>query len=164
MFMSKADTSIDTSAGCFSGPSSLVLYGVKMLRNPSRLLKERDGGTGLRFMDGQTGKPTWVQPPNWEQLTAETRFWTVHDDSGRRVGWASLDREEREEIDGEEEMITCIAIASHTDDNPARGFIRGFLVLFVTRISSGVWLRVGMGQITETALFENIAPTNIGIL
>jgi hypothetical protein len=164
LFMSKADTSMDTSAGYFSGPSSLLLYGVKMLRNPSSLLSQEDGGTGLRFMDGQTGKPTWVQSTNWEQLTAETRFWTVHDDSGRRVGWASLDGEEREEIDGEEEMITCIAIASHTDDNPASGFVRGFLVLFVKFISSGVWLRVGMGQIRETALFERITPTNIGIL
>jgi hypothetical protein len=164
LFMSKADTSMNTSAGCLSGLSSLVLYGVKMLRNPSSSLKETDGGTGLRFMDRQTGKPTWVQSTNWEQLTAEAGFWTVHDDSGRRVGWASLDREEREEIDGEEEMITCIAIASHTDDSPARGFVRGLLVLFVKRLSSGVWLRVGMGQITETALFESITPTNIAIL
>jgi len=135
-----------------------------MLRNSSSSLKQTDGGTGLRSMDGQTEKPTWVQFHSWEQLTAETRFWRVNDDSGRRVGWASLDREEREEIDGEEEMIACITIASHTDENPARGLVRGFLVLFVTRLSSGVWLRVGMDQITETALFENITPTNIAIV
>jgi hypothetical protein len=130
-----------------------------MLRNPSSSLKRTDGGTDLRSVDGQTEKPTWVQFHSWEQLTAETRFWRVHDDSGRRVGWASLDREERNE-----EMIACITIASHTDENPARGLVREFLVLFVTRLSSGVWLRVGMDQITETALFENITPTNIAIV
>jgi hypothetical protein len=77
---------------------------------------------------------------------------------------ASLDREGREEIDGDEEMVTCIAISSHTDDNPEIGFVRGFLVLFVRHLSSSVRLRVGIGQITEAALFENITPTNITIL
>jgi hypothetical protein len=33
-------------------------------------------------MDGQIGKPTWVQLQNWEQFTAEIKFWAVHDDSG----------------------------------------------------------------------------------
>jgi hypothetical protein len=61
-------------------------------------------------------------------------------------------------------MITCITIASHTDENPEIVFARGFLILFVKRLSSGVWLRVGMGQITDAALFENIRPINIAIL
>lgn len=47
-------------------------------------------------------------------------------------------------------MITCIAVASHIDDKPDIGSVRGFLVhFFVKRLSSSVWLRVGMGQITE---------------
>ena len=53
---------------------------------------------GSPFMDGQIGKPTWIQSQNWEQLMAETRFWTLYDDSGKRIEWASLDREERKEM------------------------------------------------------------------
>lgn len=80
LFMSKVDTSIDTSAGCFSGPTSLMLYGVKMLRNPSRSLKQTVGGTGLRFIDGQIGKPTgfnYITGNNLRQRLGFGRFMTI---------------------------------------------------------------------------------------
>jgi hypothetical protein len=135
-------------------PMWLVIKGAKMLRNISLPVNHPDVGTVLRFLEGQIGKPAWIQACNWDMLRSETRFWTVHDDSGERIGWASLDSEERDEIDGEENFITCSAIASHADDRPNRGFVRGFLVLFIQYYPPGVWKRVGMGQITQTSLFE----------
>lgn len=146
--------------GFIDGRAALFMRGVNMIRNSSFPTGHPSGGTGLRFLDGQIGKPAWIQICNWEPLKTKTRFWTVHDDTGRRIGWAALDREDRTEIDGEEDMITCIKIASHADDKPKNGFVRGYLVLFITRFLH-TWIRVGMGQITEIGWFENIPPVDI---
>jgi Heterokaryon incompatibility protein (HET) len=113
--------------------------------------------TGLRFFNGQTGMPNLVDVVRFEVLKSQTRFWEVHDDLGKRIGWAALDAEERMYLDGEVDKITCVKIASHSDDRPESGFERGYLVLFITPSSLGPksWFRVGMGQITETSWFEN---------
>jgi Heterokaryon incompatibility protein (HET) len=119
--------------------------------------------TGLRFFDGQTGKPSWIEVVNLEVLKSQTRFWAVHDDLGKRIGWATLDEEERMYLDGEVDKITCVKIASHADDRPESGFKRGYLVLFIKLSSLGPksWFRVGMGQITDTSWFDNATVDTI---
>jgi hypothetical protein len=149
--------------GTLSGLTSLAIKGTRMLRNVYIEGGKPGCGTGLRLMNGQRGKPSWMQAYNWEPVKTETRFWTVHDDSGKQIGWGALDNDERDEIDGETESITAVAIASYTDDNRARGLLRGKLVLFVKRLMN-VWMRVGMGQIDKADGFEVIEPTNVIIL
>ncbi len=77
-------------------------------------------------------------------------------DDGTGIGWAALDWEEREALDGDEERITAFKIASFGNDRPEAGFRRGFMVLFVKLLDPvlGAWGRVGMGQIWEAGLFE----------
>jgi hypothetical protein len=119
--------------------------------------------TGVRFVDGQMGKPSWIQVVNFEVLKSQTRFWAVHDDLGKPIGWAALDLDERIYSDGEIDKITCVKIASHTDDRPESGFKRGYLVLFIKLSPFGrkSWFRVGMGQITETSWFDNSTPDTV---
>ena len=154
----------DEAAGILAGPMSMVIWDVKMIRNISCPAGHPEGGSGLRFMEGQIGRPGWIQSFNWEPHKMETRFWAVHDDHGKRIGWASLDREESVEIDGEQHHITCIAVASYTDDNPATGLVRGYLVLFIQMLATGVWVRVGMGQIDQAEWFKTMEPTNVVLI
>jgi hypothetical protein len=88
----------------------------------------------------------------------------VADDRGELVGWAAVGDEEREDIDGEEDLITYVKIASHKGDRSESGFVRGYLVLFVKQIEAGMWSRVGMGEITKTVWFDNMMPGSVMIV
>ena len=113
-------------------------------------------GTGLRFVKARTGKPQWQLIPNSVTMSYQTRFWDVASDAGNSIGWAALDWEEREDVDGDVDLITCFKVASFTNDRPESGFKRGFMVLFVKLVnrSLGIFGRVGMGQITDASLFD----------
>jgi hypothetical protein len=141
----------DSDTGIFNGPVCLELHDAVII------------GTGLRFSDPQSGKPQWKRAYNCVALKSETRFWQVHDDHGRPIGWASQDEEAREDIDGEVDQITCVKIASHADDRVETGFDRGYLVLFVAKAGFGArsWFRKGMGQITEKRWFDGRAKGTI---
>lgn len=154
----------EDAVGILSGDIILQITGAKMLRNVFFSTLHPEGGTGLRFSQGQIGDPSWKNIILWEPLKCATKFWMVADDAGELVGWASLDQEERDEFDGEFDHVTCFAVASHTDDIPERGLIRGFLVLFVKRLKTGGFIRVGMGQITKTSLFDQVPARDLTIL
>jgi hypothetical protein len=64
------------------------------------------------------------------------------------------------EIDGEEDLVTAIVIALHIDDRRDSGFVCSILVLFINRVSNGVWIRAGTDKNTETGLFEKTVPGN----
>ena len=153
-----------SDAGTLTGPTSLLIKGAEMLRNFPVPIGLPGSGTGLRFLDGRTGKPAWIKTVNREPLRNETRFWAVHDDRGKPIGWASLDAQEGAEYDGEQQNVTCIPIASYGDDNAERGLMRGYPVLFVLRIDTVMWIRVGMGQIEDTAWFEGLEPADIVLI
>ncbi|KAH8898518.1 HET-domain-containing protein [Thozetella sp. PMI_491] len=119
--------------------------------------------TGLRFLNGRVGKPQWQRTVNVLTLVHETRFWDVHDDDGRPIGWAALDGVERNEMDGNVHFVTCVKVASFADDDLGRGFDRGYLVLFIARAES-CWIRVGMGQIWWHQAFSRSEARSITVM
>ncbi|KAH7346995.1 heterokaryon incompatibility protein-domain-containing protein [Pyrenochaeta sp. MPI-SDFR-AT-0127] len=153
--------SSDDPVGNLSGHCELRITGAKMLRDFSFTTLHPKGGTGLRFLEAQTGDPSLVNVILWESLTCLTRFWGVADDAGEKVGWAAFDVEEAERIDGEDDCITCIAISSHSD---RQRWQCGFLVLFVKKLESGYFQRVGIGQIVKTELFNQVPLRDIIII
>jgi hypothetical protein len=125
-------------------------WGMLELRDAVRI------GTGLRFLRAETGKPQWQLVVNSVTLGHQTHYWGVASDAGDYIGWAALDWEERAEVDGQVERITCFKVASFTNDRPETGFKRGFMVLFVKLVNPalGIFGRVGMGQIMDASLFD----------
>lgn len=114
--------------------------------------------THLRFMKGRVGLPGWDNLVLHVNLECATHYWDVYDDDGRHLGWASLDHETWETVDGLTEGICCIKIASNRNDRIHNGIDRGFLVLFIAFIPElGAWQRVGMGQILDRRLFQSQA-------
>ncbi len=126
-------------------------WGMLELRDAVRI------GTGLRFLAPATGKPHWTMGPNAVTMPYQTRFWGVGSDAGGRIGWAAFDWEERDELDGNVDRITCFKVASFSNDRPESGFKRGFLVLFAKLVNPalGIFGRVGMGQIMDASLFDD---------
>jgi hypothetical protein len=113
--------------------------------------------THLRFMRGRVGSPGWDNVMLFVNFEHSTRYWDVYDD-GQHLGWASLDHETRQTVDGPTEGICCIKIASNRNDPIENGIDRGFLVLFTAFSSQlGAWQRVGMGQILDRRRFQSEA-------
>ncbi|KAK0755087.1 hypothetical protein B0T18DRAFT_386854 [Schizothecium vesticola] len=120
--------------------------------------------THLHFMQGRVGTPKWDDMRRFVNLEHATRYWDVYEDDGRYLGWASLDRETRQTVDGLTAGISCIKIASNqndqieTGDDGDGGRDRGFLVLFIAFSSQlGAWQRVGMEQILDRRRFQSEA-------
>jgi hypothetical protein len=105
-------------------------------------------------------KPAFDNFDFFAGIDHDSRYWDVHHGSGRQIGWASLDHETRGAIDGQEEGITCIRVASHYEH--IRNRDRGYMVLFVLySAESDAWQRVGMGQIVDRTLFDGEGPARI---
>jgi hypothetical protein len=64
--------------------------------------------TGLRFSNPQLNKPQWIRAVNCVSLPFPTGHWEIHADDGRPIGWAALDCEDRDTVDGNVDLITCI--------------------------------------------------------
>lgn len=130
-------------------------WGMLELRGAVRI------GTGLRFCAAKTGKPQWDLVVNSVTVEHESRFWGVASDAGEYIGWAALDGEGRDDVDGQVERITCFKVASFANDRPQSGFKRGFMVLFVKLVDPvlGIFGRVGMGQIMDASLFDERDPS-----
>lgn len=152
----------DDPLGVLSGLPKLRILRAKMLRDFSFTTLDPRGGTGLRFLHGQVGDPSTINIILWRPLKCVTRFWQIGDDSGDKVGWATFDEEKAENFDGEDERITCIAIASHSAER--EGWRRGYMVLFMKLLDSGCFERVGMGQIDKSELFNQLPVRDITIV
>jgi hypothetical protein len=124
---------------------------------------ELDGASLIRaelYFRAQPRKPVFDNFDFFAGINHDSSYWDVYHGSGQQIGWASLDHETRAAIDGPEEGITCIRVASHHDHIGARD--RGYMVLFVLySAESDAWQRVGMGQIVDRALFGDQEPARI---
>ncbi|KAK4125791.1 hypothetical protein N657DRAFT_631999 [Parathielavia appendiculata] len=118
--------------------------------------------TELRFFEGRLGMPLYGIAILFIALDHDTRHLDVQHDSGRLIGWASLDYETRASIDGLVEGVTCVKVACHTSDRIGNGIDRGYMVLFISYLADlGAWQRVGVGQILDRSLFDGQEPTKI---
>jgi hypothetical protein len=138
---------------------------IQLVGSPTKHTKvlESDGAAVIKAELNFRARPRTPASDNFDFFAGidhDSSYWDVYHGSGQQIGWASLDHETRAAIDGPEEGITCIRVASHYEH--IRNSDRGYMVLFVSySAQSDAWQRVGMGQIVDRTLFDGEGPARI---